>query len=106
MVISLVCLVPERILLSSVAVLYHANGWAAKSRYIAKEEVQPGSQGFFLKMGGKALGTILFEVARVTWLFMCRIALWDWGAGGRILNFSLKPLKSQNRSVTFPEQTQ
>ena len=90
MVISFVCLVPVRILLSSVAVLYHANGWAANSRQIAKEEVQPGSQGFFLKMGGKAVGTILFEVARVTWSFMCRIALWDWGGWGTNFKLFLK----------------
>ena len=74
-------------------------------------EVQPRSQGFSLKMGGKVLGTTLFEVARETWSFMCRIALSDCcggsGGGGRILtNFSVKSLNSQNKSVTFAKQTQ
>jgi len=56
---------------------------AKEEAIIGYFEVQPRSQGFSHKMGGKALGKSLFEVAREAWSFMCRIELWDCCGGSR-----------------------
>ena len=97
--------------MASCSAYWSHSRWRKKKPLLAILRFNLVSRASPLKWEEKALGTTLFEVARETWSFMCRIALSDCcggsGGGGRILtNFSVKSLNSQNKSVTFAKLTQ